>query len=101
MIERLMRDIAQHSGVESLVVFEGDGFVIHATGTSPHPERSEMKTWGDLLNAQDGTTTVTLVLERGYVMLKRIPLGTVMVRCDRQTNLGSLRKRLEDLLETV
>lgn len=104
MLERLLSGVAAHRGVTDAWLVEADGFVLYRK-EAPHsqPPTQAVHDWLALAQNAGTSQTVTLVQENGYVLLTHLPVGTFIVKAQRDTNLGSLRLSLQklsnDLLE--
>ena len=95
MIEGLLRPLTDLSGVVSVHLFDRDGFVVFATG--PTAGSDEIERWRTLVQSSANDATTTLVMENGYLILSPISPRTLAVKCDRSTNLGLVRRTINEL----
>jgi predicted regulator of Ras-like GTPase activity (Roadblock/LC7/MglB family) len=96
MLERLLAEVADHRGVTDMWLVETDGFVLYSKQVpDSQPPTLAIQDW--LALSQNGTDapTVTLVQENGYVLIRALSLGTLILKAERATNLGSLRLALD------
>tara|TARA_B100001248_G_C27239731_1_gene388806 strand:+ start:235 stop:540 length:306 start_codon:yes stop_codon:yes gene_type:complete len=97
MIERGLQDIVALRGVTSVLLVEEDGFVVHRTDSEDSNDMLQISTWLEMTRTVDQQAVITLVMERGYVVLKPVARRTLMVSCERNVNLGAVRKVLDEL----
>ena len=97
MIEAALEALMGTEGVDALLLVEKDGFVVfHHGEIDANMQRTEALRWLALAGmAEDGEMT-TVVMERGYVLLKPTEKRLLIVLCQRPVNLGTVRKRLKE-----
>ena len=95
MLERTMAPLVKISGVRSVALFEGDGFVIYRSHEDATNHDSQMGHWTTSLEASAHSDQLTFILEDGTVMLRRGKRLNMTVHCAPNTNLGEVRKTLE------
>ena len=95
MIEGLLRPLTDLSGVVSVHLVERDGFVVFATGTKAGSD--EIERWQMLMQSSANDATTTLVMENGYLILSPVSPRTLAVKCDRRSNLGLVRRTINEL----
>lgn len=95
MIEGLLRPLTDLSGVVSVHLVDRDGFVVFATG--PAAGSDEIERWGTLVQTSANDATTTLVMENGYLILSPVSPRTLAVKCDRRSNLGLVRRTINEL----
>ena len=95
MIEGLLRPLTDLSGVVSVHLVERDGFVVFAKG--PTAGSDEVERWQTLMQASANDATTTLVMENGYLILSPVSQRTLAVKCDRSSNLGLVRRTINEL----
>ncbi len=97
MIERGLQDIVALRGVASVLLVEEDGFVVYRTEPDDSDDTLTISKWLEMTRTVEAQATITLVMERGYVVLKPVAHRTLMVSCERNVNLGAVRKVLDEL----
>lgn len=97
MIERGLQDVIALRGVTSVRLVEEDGFVAYRTDPGEEDAPLHISKWLDMTKTVDAEAIITLVMERGYVVLKPVARRTLMVSCERHVNLGAVRRVLEEL----
>ena len=97
MIERGLQDIVALRGVASVLLVEEDGFVVYRTEPDDSDDTLTISKWLEVTRTVEAQATITLVMERGYVVLKPVARRTLMVSCERNVNLGAVRKVLDEL----
>ena len=95
MIEGLLRPLTDLSGVVSVHLVERDGFVVFATGAKAGSD--EIERWQMLMQSSANDATTTLVMENGYLILSPVSPRTLAVKCDRRSNLGLVRRTINEL----
>ena len=95
MIEGLLRPVTDLSGVVSVHLVERDGFVVFATGVTAGSD--EIERWQTLMRASANDATTTLVMENGYLILSPVSPRILAVKCDRRSNLGMVRRTINEL----
>ena len=95
MIEGLLRPLTSLSGVVSVHLVERDGFVVFAAGTTAGSD--EIERWQTLMQASANDATTTLVMEHGYLILSPVSPRILAVKCDRSSNLGLVRRTINEL----
>ena len=97
MIERGLQDIVALRGVASVLLVEEDGFVVYRTEPDGSDDTLTISKWLEMTRTVEAQAVITLVMERGYVVLKPVARRTLMVSCERNVNLGAVRKVLDEL----
>ena len=97
MIERGLQDVVALRGVASVLLVEEDGFVVYRTDSENRDDPMHISKWLEMTRTVDAQAVITLVMERGYVVLKPVASRTLMVSCERNVNLGAVRKVLDQL----
>ena len=97
MIERGLQDIGALRGVASVLLVEEDGFVVYRTEPDDSDDTLTISKWLEMTRTVEAQAVITLVMERGYVVLKPVARRTLMVSCERNVNLGAVRKVLDEL----
>ena len=95
MIEGLLRPLTDLSGVVSVHLVDRDGFVVFATGRPAGSD--EIERWRTLVQTSANDATTTLVMENGYLILSPVSPRTLAVKCDRLSNLGLVRRTINEL----
>ena len=95
MIEGLLRPLTDLSGVVSVHLVDRDGFVVYATG--PLAGSDEIERWQSLVQSSANDATTTLDMENGYLILSPVSPRTLAVKCDRRSNLGLVRRTINEL----
>ena len=100
MIERLLEGVVSQRGITDAWLVEKDGFVIYSK-ESPHsqPANQAVQDWLSLAHNASDAQTVTLVQEQGFVLLRTLRIGVLILKAQRATNLGALRLALDKLSE--
>ena len=93
-----MRPLVTLVDVISLTVFEDDGFVIYQSDNDSDHAPHQLSRWIDLLSTVADTRILTLVLEKGHIMLRKEKGFNVVINLTRQANLGRARQTLEDCI---
>lgn len=98
MLDRMLDGLRNHRGVNHVLVFENDGFVLssHSDNTT-QPISDEVKAWLELIETSSSSQLITLVHQHGYCLLKRISIGVLLIRTTKDINLGSLRLLIDEV----
>jgi predicted regulator of Ras-like GTPase activity (Roadblock/LC7/MglB family) len=93
MIERLLAGVVSQRGITDAWLVEKDGFVLYSKQSASHA----VQDWLALARNASEVQTVTLVQEQGFVLLRTLQIGVLILKAQRETNLGSLRIALNKL----
>tara|TARA_B100000575_G_C22942277_1_gene545364 strand:+ start:234 stop:557 length:324 start_codon:yes stop_codon:yes gene_type:complete len=97
MIEAALGTLRDTEGVNALLLLEKDGFVVFQHGEiDANMQRTEALRWLALSGMVEDGAMTTVVMERGYVLLKPTGERLLIVVCQRTVNLGAVRKRLKE-----
>ena len=97
MIEAALEALIDTGGVDALMLVEKDGFVVFQHGEiEANMQRTEALRWLALAEMVEDGAMTTVVMERGYVLLKPTEKRLLIVVCQRTVNLGTVRKRLKE-----
>jgi len=100
MIERLLEGVVSQRGITDAWLVEKDGFVIHSKESpNSQPANQAVQDWLSLAHNASDAQTVTLVQEQGFVLLRTLRIGVLILKAQRATNLGALRLALDKLSE--
>ena len=100
MIERLLAGVVSQRGITDAWLVEKDGFVIYSKESpNSHPANHAVQDWLSLAHSGSEPHTVTLVQEQGFVLLRTLRIGVLILKAERATNLGALRLALDKLSE--
>ncbi len=101
MLERLLAPLHNLRGVQRVVVFESDGFVLYEHGSQPEHNHEPLQVFQALLPERDTSASVTMVQQGGYVLLQQVNIGTLLVAAERTCNLGAVRKTLSEIRKAL
>ena len=101
MLERLLAPLCELRGVERVVVFEADGFVLYKHGETVGNNTEPFQVFQALLPRNNTSSTVTMVQQGGYVLLQQVNIGTLLVAADRSCNLGAVRRTLSEVRKAL
>ncbi len=100
MIERLLEGVVSQRGITDAWLVEKDGFVIYSKESpNSQPANQAVQDWLSLAHNASDAQTVTLVQEQGFVLLRTLRIGVLILKAQRATNLGALRLALDKLSE--
>jgi predicted regulator of Ras-like GTPase activity (Roadblock/LC7/MglB family) len=98
MIEATLRALTSEEEVQTVYFLEKDGFLIYAYGKEPTEDASmNMTRWQTLMQTAEEGAMITLVMEHGYLILHPVGTRTLIVKCTRMANLGTVRTAIREV----
>lgn len=100
MLDRMLEGLRSQRSVTQVTLFELDGFVLTSSnGEDTNPLSDEVRAWLDLIETAENSQLITLVHQHGYILLKRLVIGILLIRTTKDVNLGSLRLQIEKVAD--
>jgi len=100
VFDRLLRPLAEMRSVRSVTLLDTDGFLIHTTSSDATNSEAQRLRWSRLCKERGGER-ITMVFERGVVVVGNAPLGVLLVHAAHEVNLGALYTLYEATLESI
>jgi len=100
VFDRLLRPLAEMRAVRSVTLLDTDGFLIHTTSSDGTNSEAQRLRWSRLCKERGGER-ITMVFERGVVVVGTAPLGVLLVHAAQEVNLGALYTLYEATLEAI
>lgn len=100
VFDRLLQPLADMRAVRSVTLLDADGFLIHATAVDATNSEPQRLRWSQLCKER-GDERITMMFERGVVVVDQAPLGVLLVHAGQAVNLGALYTRIDHTLETI
>lgn len=100
VFDRLLQPLADMRAVRSVTLLDTDGFLIHATAVDATNSEPQRLRWSQLCKER-GDERITMMFERGVVVVSQAPLGVLLVHAAQAVNLGALYTRIDHTLETI
>lgn len=100
VFDRLLQPLADMREVRSVTLLDTDGFLIHTTAVDATNSEPQRLRWSQLCKER-GDERITMMFERGVVVLGQAPLGVLLVHAAHAVNLGALYTRIDETLETI
>ena len=101
VLKRLLAPLHELRGVQRVVVFESDGFVLYEHGGPSEINHEPLHVFQALLHEGDTSAAVTMVQQGGYVLLQQVNIGILLVAAERTCNLGAVRKTLSEVRKAL
>lgn len=100
VFDRLLRPLAEMRAVRSVTLLDTDGFLIHSTSSDATNSEAQRLRWSRLCKERGGER-ITMVFERGVVVVGTAPLGVLLVHAAHGVNLGALYTLYDATLEAI
>ncbi len=100
VFDRLLQPLAEMRAVRSVTLLDSDGFLIHTTAMDATNSEPQRLRWSKLCKER-GDERITMMFERGVVVVGQAPLGVLLVHAAHAVNLGALYTCIDRTLETI
>ena len=98
MIGAALRALTSMKGVQTVHFIDRDGFVIYSHGGEANEDSTgNMTRWQTLIQTAEEKAMITLVAEKGYIILNPVERRFLVVKCTRLANLGAVRSTIQDI----